>query len=184
MNFLESLEPGWLWMIGGVLLLIAEILAPGFFLVFSGAAAIAAGLFTLLFDLGSAGQLTLFAVYAIVAVMIGRKVYANAAVDAGDPLLNDRAARLVGRTVTVIEDVDELSGRVRLGDSEWRARGGPVAAPCGQSTARPQRRAPSTRPANVPRRTAHRGRDQVPPPFPGHAPRRATPPSMPAARSP
>lgn len=128
MNFLESLEPGWLWMIGGVLLLIAEILAPGFFLVFIGAAAIAAGLFTLLFDLGSAGQLTLFAVYAIVAVMIGRKVYANAAVDAGDPLLNDRAARLVGRTVTVIEDVDEHSGRVRLGDSEWSARGGPGSA--------------------------------------------------------
>jgi len=125
MNFLENLEPGWLWMIGGVLLLIAEIIAPGFFLVFIGAAAIAAGLFTLLFDLGVAGQLSLFAIYAIVAVMIGRKVYANAAVDAGDPLLNDRAARLVGRSVTVIEDVDEHSGRVRVGDSEWSARGGP-----------------------------------------------------------
>ena len=128
MNFVESLEPGWLWMIGGVLLLIAELIAPGFFLVFIGAAAIAAGLFTLLFDLGVAGQLTLFAIYAIVAVMIGRKVYANAAVDAGDPLLNDRAARLVGRTVTVIEDVDEHSGRVRLGDGEWSARGGPGSA--------------------------------------------------------
>jgi membrane protein implicated in regulation of membrane protease activity len=127
-NFVESLEPGWLWMIGGVLLLIAEIIAPGFFLVFVGAAAIAAGLFTLLFDLGVAGQLTLFAIYAIVAVMIGRKVYANAAVDAGDPLLNDRAARLVGRSVIVIEDVDEHSGRVRLGDSEWSARGGPGSA--------------------------------------------------------
>jgi inner membrane protein len=127
-NFVESLEPGWLWMIGGVLLLIAELIAPGFFLVFIGAAAIAAGLFTLLFDLGVAGQLTLFAIYAIVAVMIGRKVYANAAVDAGDPLLNDRAARLVGRSVIVIEDVDEHSGRVRLGDSEWSARGGPGSA--------------------------------------------------------
>jgi membrane protein implicated in regulation of membrane protease activity len=128
MNFVESLEPGWLWMIGGVLLLIAEIIAPGFFLLFIGAAAIAAGLFTLLFDLGVAGQMSLFAIYAIVAVMIGRKVYANAAVDAGDPLLNDRAARLVGRSVIVIEDVDEHSGRVRLGDGEWSARGGPGSA--------------------------------------------------------
>ena len=125
MSFLEGLEPGWLWMIGGVLLLICEIIAPGFFLVFVGAAAIAAGLFTLLFDLGVAGQLTLFAIYAAVAIMSGRKVYANAAVDGGDPLLNDRAARLVGRSVTVIEDVDEHSGRVRVGDSEWSARGGP-----------------------------------------------------------
>jgi len=125
MSFFEGIEPGWLWMIGGVLLLICEIIAPGFFLVFIGGAAIAAGLFTLLFDLGVAGQLTLFAIYAAVAIMIGRKVYANAAVDGGDPLLNDRAARLVGRSVTVIQDVDQHSGRVRVGDSEWSARGGP-----------------------------------------------------------
>ena len=127
MSFFEGIEPGWLWMIGGVLLLICEIIAPGFFLVFIGGAAIAAGLFTLLFDLGVAGQLTLFAIYAAVAIMIGRKVYANAAVDGGDPLLNDRAARLVGRSVTVIQDVDQHSGRVRVGDSEWSARGGPAA---------------------------------------------------------
>jgi membrane protein implicated in regulation of membrane protease activity len=125
MNFLEDLQPGWLWMIGGVLLLIAEIIAPGFFLVFVGAAAIATGAFALLFDLGAAAQLTLFAIYALVAVMIGRRVYANQATDSTDPLLNDRAARLVGRSVTVIEAVDEHSGRVRVGDSEWSARGGP-----------------------------------------------------------
>ena len=122
---LDSLEPGWLWLIGGVLLLIAEVIAPGFFLLFVGAAAIATGAFALLFDLGSAAQLTLFALYALVAVMIGRRVYANAAVDSSDPLLNDRAAQLVGRSVTVISDVDDHNGRVRVGDSEWSARGGP-----------------------------------------------------------
>ena len=123
---LDDIDPGWLWMIGGVLLLIAEILAPGFFLVFIGAAAIAAGLFTILFDLGLAAQLALFALYAIVAVTIGRRVYAQQNVDSSDPMLNDRAARLVGRTVTVVETVDDHGGRVRVGDSEWSARGGPA----------------------------------------------------------
>ena len=122
---LDNVEPGWLWMIAGVVLLIAEVLAPGVFLVFIGAAALATGAFTLLFDLGIAAQLTLFALYAIVAVMIGRRMYANAATDSSDPLLNDRSARLVGRSVTVIEPVDEHGGRVRVGDSEWSARGGP-----------------------------------------------------------
>ena len=42
---LGDIEPGWIWAIAGVLLLIAEIVAPGFFLVFVGAAAIATGLF-------------------------------------------------------------------------------------------------------------------------------------------
>ena len=122
---LDNVEPGWLWMIAGVVLLIAEVLAPGVFLVFIGAAALATGAFTLLFDLGIAAQLTLFALYAVVAVMIGRRMYANAATDSSDPMLNDRSARLVGRSVTVIEAVDEHAGRVRVGDSEWSARGGP-----------------------------------------------------------
>ena len=47
-----DIDPGWLWLIGGVLLLIAEVIAPGFFLVFIGAAAIATGVFTMLFGLG------------------------------------------------------------------------------------------------------------------------------------
>ena len=122
---LNDLEPGWLWMIGGILLLIAEVIAPGFFLVFIGAAVLATGAFTLLFGLGVAAQLTLFALYAVVAVMIGRRMYANSATDSSDPLLNDRGARLIGKSVTVIEAVDEHSGRVRVGDSEWSARGGP-----------------------------------------------------------
>jgi membrane protein implicated in regulation of membrane protease activity len=125
---MNGIDPGWLWLIGGVLLLIAEVIAPGFFLVFVGAAAIATGLFTMLFDLGTAPQLALFALYAIIAVMLGRRFYANRASDSADPLLNNRAARLVGKVVTVTVTVDEHSGRVRVGDSEWSARGGPAEA--------------------------------------------------------
>jgi membrane protein implicated in regulation of membrane protease activity len=122
-----DIDPGWLWLIGGVVLLIAEVIAPGFFLVFVGAAAMATGLFTVLFGLGPAAQLALFAIYAVIAVMIGRRFYGNRTADSTDPLLNDRAARLVGRIVTVVEPVDDQNGRVRIGDSEWSARGGPAA---------------------------------------------------------
>jgi len=122
----DGIEPGWLWMIGGVLLLIAEIIAPGFFLVFVGAAAMATGAFALLFDLGTTAQLALFALYALLAVMVGRRFYANAATNGGDALLNDRSARLVGKVVTVVVAVDEHNGRVRVGDGEWNARGGPA----------------------------------------------------------
>ena len=123
-----DVDPGWLWLIGGVLLLILEVIAPGFFLVFLGAAAMATGLFTVLLDLGIASQLALFALYAVIAVLVGRRFYANRYVDSSDPLLNDRAGRLVGKVVTVVAEVDEHNGRVRVGDSEWSARGGPAAA--------------------------------------------------------
>jgi membrane protein implicated in regulation of membrane protease activity len=124
---MNGIEPGWLWAIAGVVLLIAEVIAPGFFLIFIGAAAIATGLFTVLFDLGAVPQLALFALYALLAVLIGRRFYANKHSDSSDPLLNDRAGRLVGKLVTVVVAVDEHSGRVRVGDSEWSARGGPAA---------------------------------------------------------
>jgi membrane protein implicated in regulation of membrane protease activity len=120
-------EPGWLWLISGVLLLIMEVIAPGFFLVFIGAAAIATGLFTVLFGLGTVPQLALFALYALLSVLVGRRFYANRHTDSTDPLLNDRAGRLVGKVVTVVVPVDEHNGRVRVGDSEWSARGGPAA---------------------------------------------------------
>ena len=122
-----DLDSGWLWLIGGVLLLIMEVIAPGFFLVFIGAAAIATGLFTVLFGLGIVPQLALFALYALLAVLVGRRFYANRHTDSTDPLLNDRAGRLVGKLVTVVVAVDEHSGRVRVGDSAWSARGGPAA---------------------------------------------------------
>jgi hypothetical protein len=120
-------DPGWLWLIGGVVLLIAEVIAPGFFLVFIGAAAIAAGLFTVLFDLGLGPQLALFALYAVLAVLVGRRFYANAASASSNVLLNDPARRLVGKVVIVVAEVDEHNGRVRVGDSEWSARGDPAA---------------------------------------------------------
>jgi membrane protein implicated in regulation of membrane protease activity len=122
-----GIDAGWLWLIGGVVLLIAEVIAPGFFLIFVGAAALATGLFTVLFGLGAAAQLALFALYALLAVMIGRRFYANRSAEIGDPMLNDRAARLIGKTVTVVAAVDENNGRVRVGDGEWSARGGPAA---------------------------------------------------------
>jgi membrane protein implicated in regulation of membrane protease activity len=126
MNIID-VDPAWLWLIGGVVLLIAELIAPGFFLIFIGGAAIATGLFTLLFGLGTVPQLALFALYALLSVMIGRRFYGNRGADSADPLLNDRAGRLVGKVVTVVATVDEHGGRVRVGDSEWSARGGPAA---------------------------------------------------------
>jgi membrane protein implicated in regulation of membrane protease activity len=124
---LDAIDPGWLWAIGGVLLLIAEVIAPGFFLVFLGAAAIATGLFTLLFDLGLAPQLGLFAIYSLLAVMAGRRWYAQPEGPDAEHAVNEPARRLVGRSVEVVAAVDEHGGRVRVGDGEWSARGGPAA---------------------------------------------------------
>jgi len=122
------IDPAWLWLIGGVLLLIAEVIAPGFSLIFIGVAAIATGLLAVLLGVSVVLQLGLFAILAFLAMRIGgRRFYASRYDYSADPLLNDRAGRLLGRVVIVVQAVDSHGGRVRVGDSEWSARGGPAA---------------------------------------------------------
>jgi membrane protein implicated in regulation of membrane protease activity len=122
------LEPGWLWLIGGVLLLIAELIAPGYFLMFIGAAAVATGVLTLVLPLSVAVQFGIFAVLAILAARVGgKRAYASRYDHTSHPMLNDPTARLLGRVVVVTEAVDRNGGRVRVGDGEWSARGGPAA---------------------------------------------------------
>jgi membrane protein implicated in regulation of membrane protease activity len=126
---LSTVDPVWLWLIGGIVLLIAEVIAPGFFLMFIGAAAIATGLLSLLLPVGIPLQLAMFAILAVVLVRVGgRRAYASKYDFSTDPLLNDRAGRLLGTVVTVVQPVDAHGGRVRVGDGEWSARGGPAAA--------------------------------------------------------
>jgi membrane protein implicated in regulation of membrane protease activity len=122
------LDPAWLWLIGGVVLLITEVIAPGFWLIFIGAAGIATGVLSLVLGLPVTVQLAVFAILAFLAVRIGgRRFYASRYDYSADPLLNDRAARLLGKVVVVVQPVDSNGGRVRVGDGEWSARGGPAA---------------------------------------------------------
>lgn len=117
-------SPGAWWLAGAALLALAELAIPGVFLMFFAIAAAITGALALLFpDFGLAGQLVSFAVWSAAAVLIGKRWYRDFPVDSTDPLLNDRVARLIGETVTVVQAIDGGSGRVRVGDGEWTAYG-------------------------------------------------------------
>ncbi|HWK36243.1 NfeD family protein [Sphingomonas sp.] len=114
---------GW-WLILAVVLAVAELVVPGVFLIFLAAAAAIMGVLAIIFpDMPIAVQLVGFAAWSAVAVLLGRRFYRDYPVETDDPLLNDRAARLIGETVTVTEAIDHGRGRVRVGDGEWPARG-------------------------------------------------------------
>ncbi|MCJ8190045.1 NfeD family protein [Sphingomicrobium aestuariivivum] len=127
---LGEIPPGGWWIVAGLLLLAAELMVPGVFLAFVGIAAIAAGAFTWAFDLGLTEQIVLFTVYTVVAVFVGRRFYARPAIDESDGMLNERSLQVIGRAVTAATDFPYGEGRVKLGDSEWNARG-PVGAKAG-----------------------------------------------------
>jgi len=123
-----GLDDHWWWLIAALLLGIAEMLAPGFFLIWLGGAALLTGILTLGFGLPLSLQLLLFAVSAVAFVYAARRWFQVNPIATTDPLLNDRASRLVGETVVVETAIESGRGRVRVGDSVWNCRGPDTAA--------------------------------------------------------
>ncbi len=113
----------WAWLILGALLITAEMLAPGFFLMWIGGAALLVGLATWILPIGAELQLILFAVIAPSAVYAAKRWFVSNAIESSDPDLNNRGARLTGEVVTVVEALDGGRGRVKVGDSVWTAKG-------------------------------------------------------------
>lgn len=113
----------WWWLIAGLLLAGAEMLAPGVFLIWIGAAALLTGVLTLASGIALPLQLGIFAVSAVGAIYGAQRWLTGAAPEPEDPLLNDRVARLTGELVTVSEAIAHGRGRVRVADGEWPATG-------------------------------------------------------------
>ena len=117
----------WAWMVLGFVLLAAEIVVPGIFLLWIGLAAIATGLLSLL--LWSAPfwvwqvQWLVFLALALVSAYAGKRIMTARADESDQPLLNRREAQLVGRTATLSEPIKEGYGRIRIDDTMWRVHG-------------------------------------------------------------
>ena len=127
MDWLTNLEPHWFWLTVGVLLAAAEIVAPGFFLMWLGAAAVVTGIVAWVVPIGMPAQVGIFAVLSVAAVWASRNWLAKNPIESSDPALNDRGARLKGEVVTVVEAIANGRGRVKVGDSVWNARGADAA---------------------------------------------------------
>jgi membrane protein implicated in regulation of membrane protease activity len=118
-----TLHYGW-WLLA-LLLIGAELLIPGYFLLWIGIAAAAMGL--LLAFLPPLSMLTEaigFAILAVVSCLIYWK-FVRAVVDepSQQPLLNRRGAQLVGRRLTLDSAIVNGQGKARVGDSFWLVAG-------------------------------------------------------------
>ena len=122
-DWLTNMEPHWAWLALGVLLAAAEIVAPGFFLVWLGAAAIATGLLAWVLPIGIPLQLVVFAILSFVALYTTRRWLKANPITSTDPHLNQRGARLVGEVLTLTRGIENGRGRAKVGDGEWPVRG-------------------------------------------------------------
>jgi membrane protein implicated in regulation of membrane protease activity len=117
-------QAGFVWLIIAALFAICELMLPGVYLTFLALGAAATGVLALVFpELGAIGQFISFAAWSTVAVLVGKRWYGANPVPSADPDLNNRAARMIGQSVTVVDAISGGSGRVRVGDGEWPAEG-------------------------------------------------------------
>jgi membrane protein implicated in regulation of membrane protease activity len=102
----------------------AEVMAPGAFMVWLGMAAVATGIVAAMMPLNFEWSLLLFAVLALVAVVVGRHFNQRQAVtEGGNAFINNRAQALVGRVFTLDGPIEHGTGRVRVDDTVWRVQG-------------------------------------------------------------
>jgi len=117
----------WAWWVLGIVLLILEVLMPGVFLVWIGIAAIVTGALSLLLWESAFwtwhAQWLVFAVLALVAVLVGRRIVTARGQGSDQPNLNRRGQSLVGRTATLEQPIAEGRGRIRLDDTMWSVQG-------------------------------------------------------------
>ncbi|WP_417667731.1 NfeD family protein [Roseibium sp.] len=113
----------WNWWILGLLLLGLEILAPGTIFLWFGISAILVGTLALFVDLSWQVALVLFLVLSFVSLIVGRRLVSRFSSEEGDPGLNKRGSRYIGRTFVLKEPLSEGAGRLSIDDTVWRITG-------------------------------------------------------------
>jgi membrane protein implicated in regulation of membrane protease activity len=122
-EWLDTISTHWFWLSLGLLLGVAEMVAPGFFLMWLGLAALIVGGLDYFLPITVAYQVAMFAILSVLTVFAGKKFLQKNPIETEDANLNDRGARLTGEIVTVVEAITNGNGRVKVGDSVWSARG-------------------------------------------------------------
>jgi hypothetical protein len=113
----------WSWWVLGFVLLAIEVFHPFSISIWFGLAALVIGVLAMVFDWSWQTLFVLWAVVSIAMLVVGRRFLRRGVVHSDDPLLNDRAGRLVGRVFTLVEPIGENGGRLTIDDTVWRVRG-------------------------------------------------------------
>ncbi len=120
---MNSLSP-WILAIGSVVIAIAELLTPGYYLIWIAAGGAITALASFAFDLSLSGQISLFIVSCALSCVCGYFIYQRLINSGeGNAPLNQRNLEMVGKKGVVTQALENGHGKVKLGDSVWLAEG-------------------------------------------------------------
>lgn len=119
----------WGWIALAAVLMAAELLAPGYFLIWLGLAAALTGAIFLVFAGPWQIQLAVFATFSLVSLYGWYRLMKASNDTASDkPDLNRRMEAMVGREFVLDEPIQSGRGRIRVADSVWLVTGPDLAS--------------------------------------------------------
>jgi membrane protein implicated in regulation of membrane protease activity len=115
----------WHWWILAAIFAGIEILAPGVFFIWLGAAAALTGVIAFVIpSLGWELEALIFAVLAVVTVVYWRnRIKKGAGADDPAATLNRRGDQMIGRTAVLSEPIQNGRGKAKIDDTVWRVEG-------------------------------------------------------------
>lgn len=125
-QFIVNMPGHFVWWSLALLLAAAEVLAPGYFLLWVGVGAAATGFVVMLLpQLGVLAQAVTFTVLAFLSCAAYWRGLRPRLLrgESSEATLNRRGAGLIGRRLVLSEAISEGRGRVRVGDGVWLATG-------------------------------------------------------------
>lgn len=112
----------WIWIVGGILLMISEFVVPGMFVVFIGLGVTITGIVSIFFHLTMGEKMLLLTSISIISILFGAAFLKNFFPSEvhSESLVKDEFRNEI---VTVVEDilVNQKGGRIRYQGTEWDA---------------------------------------------------------------
>jgi len=121
-EFLEN-TVYWHWWAFAAILLIVEIALPITFFLWMSIAAAITGLLVLGLDMSWQTQLIIFSVLSVISIIASRIYIKRNPIQSEDSQLNRRGEKHIGSVYTLDTDIQNGSGKVRVGDTLWRVEG-------------------------------------------------------------
>jgi membrane protein implicated in regulation of membrane protease activity len=114
----------WHWIVVGLVFVIIEMFVPGAFFFGMGLASLIVGSVLWVFpEFSWQLQFFSFAVLAFVSILVSRHWIKSRPIVSDQPLLNQRGTQYIGRTFTLIEDMDNGRSKIQVDDTTWRVQG-------------------------------------------------------------
>lgn len=120
---MDGIESYWIWAILGLTLAALELLVPGVYLIWLALAALSVAVLSFVSGPPLAMEVISFVSLSLIFAFSAKRWLRDRPIISSDPLLNNRVGRLVGETALVTQAIESGTGRVKVGDSEWTARG-------------------------------------------------------------